>query len=83
MAGDIQWSFGKERMEAFHDHTLFISLEDPSNILAEGRLGLRTRIIGGLSLNSQINIRHDSEPPAGVEQDDIEILLGLGYSTSF
>jgi putative salt-induced outer membrane protein YdiY len=83
VAGDIQWSIGKQWIEVFHDHTLFISLDDPSNILAEGRLGLRTRIIGGLSLNSQINIRHDSEPPPGIEQDDIEILLGLGYSTSF
>ncbi|MDE0959760.1 MAG: DUF481 domain-containing protein [Planctomycetota bacterium] len=83
VAGDVQWSFGDGRMEAFHDHTLFISLEDPSNLLAEGRLGLRTRIIGGLSLNSQINIRHDSSPPIGVEQDDLEFLLGMGYSTSF
>ena len=83
VAGDIKWSIGEGMMEAFHDHTLFISLDDPSNILAEGRLGLRTQIIGGLSLNTQINIRHDSEPPVGVEQDDIEMLLGLGYSTSF
>ncbi|MGE4618276.1 MAG: DUF481 domain-containing protein, partial [Planctomycetota bacterium] len=83
IAGNAQWTLKEEIFEAFHDHTLYLSLDDPQKILAQGRLGIRTRLVGGLSLNAQINIRHDSQPPPDVEEDDLEFLLGLGYSTNF
>ncbi|MEE2883510.1 MAG: DUF481 domain-containing protein [Planctomycetota bacterium] len=83
IAGRAEWTLKEEIFEAFHDHTLYIALDDPDKILAQGRLGIRTRIVGGLSLNAQMNVRHNSQPPPEVEQDDVEILLGLGYSTTF
>lgn len=83
IAGNAQWTLKEEIFEAFHDHTLYLSLDDPEKVLAQGRLGIRTRLIGGLSLNAQINIRHDSQPPPDVEEDDLEFLLGLGYTTNF
>lgn len=83
IAGRAEWTLKKEIFEAFHDHTLYIALDDPDKMLIQGRLGVRTRIVGGLSLNAQMNLRHDSQPPANVEQDDLEFLLGLAYSTNF
>lgn len=83
VAGRAEWILKEEIFEAFHDHTLFVALEDPDKILFQGRLGVRTRIAGGLSLNAQMNLRHDSQPPIGVERDDVEVLLGLGYTTTF
>ncbi|MEE2857677.1 MAG: DUF481 domain-containing protein [Planctomycetota bacterium] len=83
IAGNLEWSIDEGLLEAFHDHTIFVSLVDPDDLLVEGRLGIRTRIIGGLSLNAQMNIRYDSHPPITIEGEDIELLLGLGYSTTF
>jgi hypothetical protein len=30
-----------------------------------------------------MNVRHDSQPPIAIQGEDIELLLGLGYSTTF
>ena len=83
IAGRAEWTLKKEIFEAYHDHTLYMSLDDPDKILFQGRLGVRTRIIGGLSLNAQMNLRHNSQPPADVEENDLELLLGLAYTTIF
>ena len=83
VAGNAEWSLREGDMTVFHDHTLFVSLDDPDDILAQSRLGLRTRVVGGFSLNAQINARHDSSPPAGIRENDLEFLLGVGYSKSF
>jgi putative salt-induced outer membrane protein YdiY len=83
VAGNLSWSIDDGLLEAFHDHTIFVSLVNPDDLLAESRLGIRTRIIGGLSLNAQMNVRHDSQPPIAIQGEDIELLLGLGYSTTF
>ncbi|MGE4613455.1 MAG: DUF481 domain-containing protein, partial [Planctomycetota bacterium] len=83
VAGNLAWSIDDGLLEAFHDHTIFVSLENPDDLLAESRLGIRTRIIGGLSLNAQMNVRHDSQPPIAIQGEDIELLVGLGYSTTF
>lgn len=83
IAGRAEWTLKEEHLEAFHDHTLYVALDNPDKILLQGRLGVRTRIVGGLSLNAQMNLRHDSQPPEGIESDDVEVLLGLGYTTTF
>ena len=83
VAGNAEWIVGDGQLTLFHDHTIFVSMDDPDDLLAQSRLGLRTRVIGGFSLNAQINARHDSSPPAGVRENDLEFLLGVGYSKSF
>ena len=83
VAGNAEWTLRDGDMTVFHDHTLFVSLDDPDDILAQSRLGLRTKVIGGFGLNVQINARHDSSPPAGIRENDLEFLLGVGYSKSF
>ena len=83
VAGNAEWTLREGDLTVFHDHTLFVSLDDPDDILAQSRLGLRTRVVGGFSLNAQINARHDSSPPAGIRENDLEFLLGVGYSKSF
>ena len=83
VAGNLEWAIEDGLLEVFHNHTLFISLDSSDKMLAEARLGMRTRIVGGLSLNAQVNLRHDSQPPASIEKNDVELLLGLGFSTDF
>ncbi|MAJ28177.1 hypothetical protein CBD41_01995 [bacterium TMED181] len=83
VAGNAEWILRDGDLTIFHDHTLFVSLDEPDDLLAQSRLGLRTRVIGGFSLNAQINARHDSSPPAGIRENDLEFLLGVGYSKSF
>jgi putative salt-induced outer membrane protein YdiY len=83
VAGNAEWILREGQLTVFHDHTLFVSLDEPDDILAQSRLGLRTQVIGGFSLNAQINARHDSSPPAGIRENDLEFLLGVGYSKSF
>lgn len=83
VAGNAEWILRNGDLTVFHDHTLFVSLDEPDDILAQSRLGMRTKVIGGFSLNAQINARHDSSPPAGIRENDLEFLLGVGYSKSF
>ena len=83
IAGNAEWVLGKDRLTLFHDHTIYLSIEDTDDVIAESRLGLRTKIVGGLNMNTQINFRYDSQPPAGFQEDDVEFLVGLGYSKSF
>lgn len=83
IAGNAEWVLGEDRLTLFHDHTIYLSIEDTDDVIAESRLGLRTKIVGGLNMNTQINFRYDSQPPAGFQEDDFEFLVGLGNSKSF
>ncbi len=46
-------------------------------VLSESRFEFH--VTKTVSINTRLNIRYDSEPPAGVEEHDLEIVNGLSY----
>ncbi len=42
--------------------------------------GLRLGITGNLTFDNELSLRYDSDPPAGIEKSDLEVVHGVSYS---
>lgn len=83
VAGNLDMQFFEGDLDLHHEHTAFLAFDNPDDILLEIRNGLRYRLLGNVSATLQVNYRYDTEPPTGIENGDLELSLGLGYSMKF
>jgi len=68
------------KLQAFHRHNLYWSLEDSSAYLFKSQTGLRIPIFDSLQATVQVNFDRDNAPAPGAKKNDYEYLLTGGYT---
>jgi putative salt-induced outer membrane protein YdiY len=67
------------KLQAFHNHRLSKSLDEPSDYTFDSKTGLRIPIYGPLQATLQFNFDRDNAPGDDVKKNDYEYLLTVGY----
>ncbi len=71
--------FLNQRVQFFHVHEGFISLEDTSDMFVRSRTGFRFPLLKNFSATIQYNFDWDNVPSPGDERVDEMYILTLGY----
>lgn len=78
-ATDYEQKILEERFDLFHNHELFIPVDDTAAFLFQSNTGVRIPIYKGLIGTGEINFDWDNDPVPGVVEDDTTYALKLGY----
>lgn len=82
-SGKLDWAFDPDRVTIFHFHEVFLGLEDTDDLLVDTQSGVRLTLLKDFYASIQLNYKWDNTPAEGKRREDVELLLGLGYSYTF
>lgn len=74
-----RWFWGK-RVQFFHQHELFVRVDDTDQYFYNTRTGLRLPLGWGMVTSLVYAFDWDNDPDPGREQEDSRLTLKLGYS---
>jgi len=67
------------KLQAFHNHSLDLSIENTSDYLFKSATGLRVPVFDKLQATLQVNFDRDNSPADDADKNDYEYLLTGGY----
>lgn len=70
----------EDRIQFFHSHEGFVSLEDAKDVLISSQTGFRLPILDRVSATAQLNYDWDNSPSEGKKRADTLYIFTLGYA---
>jgi len=77
---DISYTLFDGEMTLFHNHNIYRSFSGRENTVLNTETGVRYKLLQNLNVNLQANYDYDTEPVAGTDSKDLEVLIGVGLT---
>ncbi len=76
---DFDWFFVPDRVQFYHKHTGFQSVDDTNNLTIDSWTGFRFPLYKGIVASTEAEVEYDGGAPDDVDKTDTTYRLKLGY----